>query len=56
MSAQFQYLFTPIDLGPLRVRNRIVSSPHGTCLADDEGLPTEPRSTTTPRRPKGAWG
>ncbi|MBI3979838.1 MAG: FAD-dependent oxidoreductase [Chloroflexi bacterium] len=30
MPEQFQYLFTPIKLGPVTVRNRIVSTPHGT--------------------------
>ena len=35
MSSLFPNLFSPIDLGPLRLRNRIVSSGHDTMLADD---------------------
>ncbi len=35
MSSLFPHLFSPIDLGPLRLRNRIVSSGHDTMLADD---------------------
>ena len=36
MVTGFRYLFTPIDVGPMRLRNRIVSSPHGTLLEGDE--------------------
>lgn len=28
MAAEFKYLFTPIDVGPMRLRNRIVSTAH----------------------------
>ena len=30
---EFKYLFTPIDVGTMRLRNRIVSSPHGDGFA-----------------------
>lgn len=30
MATQFQHLFTPIQIGPIQVKNRIVSLPHGT--------------------------
>ncbi|MCL5734358.1 MAG: hypothetical protein M1274_02020, partial [Actinobacteria bacterium] len=30
MADQFKYLFTPIKIGPITVRNRIMSTPHGT--------------------------
>jgi len=41
MSAQqFRYLFTPIEIGPFTVKNRIMGAPHGTLMAD-HGLPTE---------------
>jgi 2,4-dienoyl-CoA reductase-like NADH-dependent reductase (Old Yellow Enzyme family)/thioredoxin reductase len=41
MSAQqFKYLFTPIQIGQFTVKNRIMSAPHGTLMAD-QGLPTE---------------
>ena len=32
---EFRYLFTPIDVGPMRLRNRIVSPPHTDCFAKD---------------------
>jgi len=32
---EFRYLFTPIDVGPIRLRNRIVSAPHTDCFAKD---------------------
>jgi len=32
---EFRYLFTPIDVGPMRLRNRIVSAPHTDCFAKD---------------------
>lgn len=41
MSAQqFKYLFTPIQIGPFTVKNRIMCAPHGTLMAE-LGLPTE---------------
>jgi 2,4-dienoyl-CoA reductase-like NADH-dependent reductase (Old Yellow Enzyme family)/thioredoxin reductase len=30
MVTEFKYLFTPIKVGPMTLRNRIVNSPHGT--------------------------
>ncbi len=35
MATEFKYLFTPIDVGPMRLRNRIVSPPHTDCFAKD---------------------
>jgi len=35
MITQFKYLFTPIDVGPMRLRNRIVSAPHEASFAKD---------------------
>lgn len=35
MSTLFPQLFTPLDVGPVRLRNRIVSSGHDTMLAAD---------------------
>ncbi len=32
---EFRYLFTPIDIGPMSLRNRIVSAPHTDCFAKD---------------------
>src|SRR5699024_11172005 len=41
MSSLFPHLFSPIDLGPLRLLNRIVSSGHDTMLADDDFIGSE---------------
>lgn len=35
MVTQFRYLFTPIDIGPMRLRNRIVSTAHTPFYAKD---------------------
>ena len=35
MVTQFRYLFTPIDVGPMRLRNRIVSTAHTPFYAKD---------------------
>ncbi|GAH70323.1 unnamed protein product, partial [marine sediment metagenome] len=35
MVTEFKYLFSPIDVGPMRLRNRIVSAPHTDCFAKD---------------------
>jgi len=41
MSAQqFRYLFTPIQMGPFTMKNRIMCGPHSPLMAKD-GLPTE---------------
>lgn len=41
MSTLFPHLFEPIDIGPLRLRNRIVSSGHDTMLADEGRIGAE---------------
>src|SRR5262245_54779259 len=40
MAATFPILFSPIEIGPRRVRNRICCSAHADSLAED-GMPTE---------------
>ena len=40
MGAGLDRLFSPLDVGPVTLRNRIVSPPHGTGFADN-GLPSE---------------
>ncbi len=40
MTTQFPTLFSPIDLGPATVKNRICCSAHADSLAED-GMPTE---------------
>ena len=36
MADQFQYLFTPLKIGPVVVRNRIFTPPYETNLVEDE--------------------
>ena len=36
MAQQFQYLFSPIQIGPVKIRNRIYSPPYETNLVEDE--------------------
>jgi mycofactocin system FadH/OYE family oxidoreductase 2 len=35
MAVEFKYLFSPIDVGPMKLRNRIVSTPHATCYGQN---------------------
>jgi 2,4-dienoyl-CoA reductase-like NADH-dependent reductase (Old Yellow Enzyme family)/thioredoxin reductase len=32
MTQEFKYLFTPLNVGPMELQNRIVSTPHATCF------------------------
>ena len=41
MDGKFKYLFTPIKIGPVSIKNRIFSAPHGTHFAESDGLPNE---------------
>ncbi len=36
MSDQFRYLFSPIKIGPVMIKNRIFVGPHGTMLTDND--------------------
>lgn len=38
MSANFEYLFTPFQIGSVTVKNRICSSSHGTLFADKDHI------------------
>ncbi len=55
MAEQFKYLFSPIKIGPVTVRNRIVSTPHGTGYSR-LGLPTEQMAYYHAERAKGGCG
>jgi len=55
MSEQFKYLFTPLKIGTLTVRNRIVSTGHGTQLAESH-LPSERLAYYHAERAKGGVG
>ena len=53
---EFEYLFTPIAIGPRTVKNRICCSAHADGLAED-GMPAEREpAATTRRRPGGGVG
>ena len=55
MAASFKHLFTPIDLGPVRLRNRIYATPHATMFASDarDNLPGETLAYYCAERAKG---
>jgi mycofactocin system FadH/OYE family oxidoreductase 2 len=55
MTATFKFLFTPIQLGKIRVPNRIVSTAHATAYARD-GIPTERLIAYHEARAKGGVG
>jgi mycofactocin system FadH/OYE family oxidoreductase 2 len=42
MADQFQYLFTPLDIGPVTVRNRIMITAHATAYGDANPVCGEP--------------
>lgn len=55
MTDQFRYLFSPIRIGPVTIRNRIVSAPHTTLFAAG-GLPTERLAYYYAERARGGAG
>ena len=52
---RYRYLFTPLRLGPITVRNRIVFSAHLTNYAED-GLPTDQHAAYYEARAAGGAG
>lgn len=42
MAAQFQYLFTPLEIGPVTVRNRILITGHATAFGESNPVCGEP--------------
>ncbi|MFQ5762354.1 MAG: FAD-dependent oxidoreductase [Candidatus Bathyarchaeia archaeon] len=57
MSSQFKYLFTPIEIGPITVRNRIYAPPMQTNYASDiVGYPSETLAYYHGERAKGGTG
>ncbi|MDQ1361786.1 MAG: hypothetical protein QOJ44_2163 [Acidimicrobiaceae bacterium] len=54
-AGQYRYLFTPLRIGPLTVRNRIVFSAHLTNYAED-GLPTAQHAAYYAARAAGGAG
>ncbi len=55
MSEQFKRLFTPLQIGPVTIRNRIVFGPHSTRFAEDH-LPSERHVYYYAERAKGGVG
>ena len=51
----FEYLFSPIQIGPLRLRNRIVSTAHAPALSED-GMPGERERLYFAEKAKGGAG
>jgi mycofactocin system FadH/OYE family oxidoreductase 2 len=54
-SGRYRYLFSPLRLGPLTLRNRVVFSAHLTNYAED-GLPSEQHAAYYARRAAGGAG
>lgn len=54
-SPYFKHLFTPIDVGPVKLRNRISVTPHATMFTSDarDNLPGELIATYCAERAKG---
>lgn len=55
MAEQFKHLFTPIRIGSIEVRNRIMSTAHLTGYARDN-LPTEQHAYYYAEKAKGGIG
>ena len=56
MTEEFKLLFSPIELGPVTVSNRIMFAPHGQALASQDNLPTERQVYYFAERAKGGVG
>lgn len=54
-TGRYQYLFSPLQIGPITVRNRVVFSAHLTNYAED-GLPTEQHAAYYAARAAGGAG
>lgn len=55
MTEQFKYLFSPLQVGPMLLKNRIVSTPHTTDFVKD-GLPADELAYYHAERAKGGAG
>ena len=53
---QYRHLFTPLRIGPVTVRNRIVFSAHLTNYATQDGLPSEQHAAYYAARAAGGAG
>jgi 2,4-dienoyl-CoA reductase (NADPH2) len=55
-AGQYRHLFTPIRIGPLTLRNRVVFSAHLTNYATQDGLPSEQHAAYYAARAAGGAG
>ncbi|MDP2917260.1 MAG: FAD-dependent oxidoreductase, partial [Dehalococcoidia bacterium] len=56
MAEQYKYLFTPLDIGHITVKNRLVFLPHITGFVTSENLPDERQYWYFTERAKGGVG
>jgi 2,4-dienoyl-CoA reductase-like NADH-dependent reductase (Old Yellow Enzyme family) len=52
LAAQFKHLFTPFKIRNVEFRNRVMTTAHLNCFAD-EGMPTEREAAYFAERAKG---
>jgi mycofactocin system FadH/OYE family oxidoreductase 2 len=52
----YEFLFRPLEIGGVNIRNRIFSSAHATMFADDDGLMTERHAAYYEARARGGIG
>ena len=58
MSLEFKHLFSPLELGPITLKNRIYVTPHATMFASDDrnNIPGETLARYCGERAKGGVG
>ncbi len=54
--SRFRYLFSPLQLGPLKLKNRVIFSAHLTNYASQDGMPTDQHAAYYAARAKGGAG
>ncbi|MBT3367957.1 MAG: FAD-dependent oxidoreductase [Nitrospina sp.] len=54
--SHFKYLFEPLKINSMELKNRIVMCPMGTNLADESGMPTDHMAAWYGERAKGGTG
>ena len=56
MSKNFERLFSPIQIGPMELRNRIALAPMANYMSDERGTVTQPQIDFMEARAKGGTG
>lgn len=54
--SRFTYLFSPLQLGPLLLKNRVIFSAHLTNYASQDGMPTDQHAAYYAARARGGAG